>query len=149
MAVERLQIAELIKSIYIFKKTNETQLNLVLDRLEISEVSDGEVIFEEGKPPEKLYIILNGRIRITRIHKERRQIVGVLDRGDIFGFEMLEYDRPCLTTTTALGNTILLCLDREGTKLILQNTPTLNLDLQILFESYLLGLKTCPGTPWR
>lgn len=142
MAVERPQIAELIKSIYIFKKANETQLNLVLDSLEISEVSEGEVIFEEGQPPEKLYIIHNGRIRITRIQKERRQIVGVLTRGDIFGFEMLEYDRPCLTTTTALRNTTLLCLDRERTRLLLQNTPTLNLDLQILFESYLLGLKT-------
>ncbi|MCJ7623664.1 MAG: cyclic nucleotide-binding domain-containing protein [Anaerolineaceae bacterium] len=142
MAVERPQIAELIKSIYIFKKTNEVQSNLVLDSLELSDVSDGEVVFKEGQPPEKLYIILNGRIRITRIHKERRQLVGVLNRGDIFGFEMLEYNRSCLTTTTALEDTTLLCLDRKSTRLLLQNIPTLNLDLKILFESYLLGLKT-------
>ena len=142
MAVERVEIIELLKSVYLFKKTSDAQLELVLNQFNKRSYTKGECIFIQGKPAANLYLLIQGQVEISQLTPKGKRKVGELCRGDVFGFEMLEYENKCLTTATALGDCTVLWLDRNRTRLLLQNIETLNLDLKILYESYLLALNT-------
>jgi len=138
MPVERPEIIKLIKSMYIFKKLDDVKTALVADSVVALDVPAETAIYQEGEPADKLYIVFKGKVRISRTSFDEEESLGILDSGNLFGYEMLEYDNQNLATATAIDSAVLLCLDRERTRVLLEQIDTLNLDLKILYESYKL-----------
>jgi hypothetical protein len=141
MPVERSQILQFVKSSYLFKKADPSALDLLVSSLQSMDYHQGEIVYNQGDLAENLYFLFKGKVKVTRFKKDDEESMGVLDEGDIFGFEMLEYDSRCRTRTTADCPVTLLYLDRDSTRQLLEKIPTLNLDLKLLFESYILGLQ--------
>jgi hypothetical protein len=144
--LDRTEITDLLKSIYLFKKCSPEQVEMAADLFKVWEYEKGEVVFQQGKPAANFYLVFSGQVELIQMDDKGAHQKGVRGSGDVFGFEMLEYESKNLTTAVTKTSTTLLWLDREQMRELLQNIATLNQDLKLLFESYLLSLRI--RFPW-
>lgn len=142
MPAERPEIIKFIKSVYLFKKLDDAKVDLLADTFETGEYEPGQMIYTQGDGAEKLYFVLRGKVRLFRCRVEdEEESLGLFEVGDPFGFEMLEYETLNQTSARAESEVVLLCLSREKIRTLLETIDTLNLDIKILYDSYLLNLR--------
>lgn len=93
---------------------------------------DGSMIFREGEKGDKLYIVLDGRVRISKfIPGVGEEALAVLDRGDFFGEMALIDDKPRSADAKAHeSDATVLSIDRATLNEILSMDP--NASLQFL-----------------
>jgi CRP-like cAMP-binding protein len=94
----------------------------------------GETVFREGEPGEKLYVILNGQVRISKhIPGTGEEALAILDRGSFFGEMALVDRRPRSADAVA---------HEEGAELLVIADPVLGglLDIEKLSSPSLLKL---------
>jgi CRP/FNR family cyclic AMP-dependent transcriptional regulator len=86
---------------------------------------DGSMIFREGERGDKLYIVLDGRIRISKfIPGVGEEALTVLDRGDFFGEMALIDDKPRSADAKAHeADATVLSIDRATLNEILSMDP--------------------------
>ena len=74
----------------------------------------GEVLFHEGDSGDKLYIVLDGKVKLGRTSSDGREnLVAVMGPGEVFG-EMALFDpSPRSTAATAVSETQLAGLNHE------------------------------------
>jgi hypothetical protein len=144
--LDRTEITDLLKSIYLFKKCSPEQVEMVADLFKVWEYEKGEIIFQQGKPAANFYLVFSGLVELIRMDDKGSHPQGVRGSGDVFGFEMLEYESKNLTTAVTKTSATLLWLDRERMRELLKTIATLNQDLKLLFESYLFSLRK--RFPW-
>ena len=77
-------------------------------------VDSGKVVFEENAEGDRMFIIQEGNVRISKTMGGKPHILSVLGKGDFFG-EMAIVNRVKRTATaTAVGTVKLLAFDRPG-----------------------------------
>lgn len=77
------------------------------------EYKSGQVIFKDGDPGQTMFIILEGKVEITKLLGDQKTILATLDKGSIFG-EMAIIDRePRSATATTISDTMMLEISRE------------------------------------
>jgi CRP/FNR family transcriptional regulator, cyclic AMP receptor protein len=93
---------------------------------------EGSMIFREGEKGDKLYIVLDGRVRISKfIPGVGEEALAVLDRGDFFGEMALIDDKARSADAKAHeGDATVLSIDRATLNEILSMDP--NASLQFL-----------------
>jgi len=86
---------------------------------------DGSMVFREGEKGEKLYIVLDGRVRISKfIPGVGEEALAVLDRGDFFGEMALIDDKVRSADAKAHdGDATVLSIDRATLNEILSMDP--------------------------
>ena len=76
--------------------------------------SDGEVIVREGEVGDRMFIILSGKVRVSRMLNGRPVRLPELKSGDLFG-ELAIINREVRSATvSAVGNVQLLSIDKES-----------------------------------
>jgi CRP/FNR family transcriptional regulator, cyclic AMP receptor protein len=95
---------------------------------------EGSMIFREGERGDKLYIVLDGRIRISKfIPGVGEEALTVLDRGDFFGEMALIDDMPRSADAKAHeGDATVLSIDRATLNEILSMDPHASLQFLTL-----------------
>src|SRR5687767_1691423 len=94
---------ELLKNVAIFKDLDEGELAEVAEKCKEEKVNSGEYIFREGEAGNRLYLILEGEVRISRdVPGSGEEALAVLKRGASFG-EMSVFDRS-ERSTDAIAN---------------------------------------------
>jgi len=86
-------------------------------------VAPGTVIFRQGDPGDKFYLIRAGRVRVFREDASLGTELSVLQAGDDFGEMALFMDQPRSATVTALEETRLMVLSKEQFQSILKDFP--------------------------
>jgi len=91
--------------------------------------SDGSTIFREGESGDKLYIILDGKVRISKfIPGVGEEALAILLRGDFFGEMALIDDKPRSADARAHeGGATVLSIDRATLNEILGMDPSASL----------------------
>ncbi|MCK4543628.1 MAG: Crp/Fnr family transcriptional regulator [Spirochaetales bacterium] len=74
----------------------------------------GKVIFKEGEIGDKMYIIQEGSVRISKEIGGKEHILAVLGKGDFFGEMAIVTSIARTATATAAGTVRLLSFNREG-----------------------------------
>ncbi|MBU0510134.1 MAG: cyclic nucleotide-binding domain-containing protein [Chloroflexi bacterium] len=124
MVPEIEQRLALLKQIQIFNELDENQLSQVSGRLKEDRVQAGKVIFAEGDAPDKAFIIVSGRVRVTRLKEDKTEtVISIFDTGYTFGEDALYFNRSRSATVTAISETELLYLDKEGFQWLRSNFP--------------------------
>jgi len=91
--------------------------------------STGEVIIREGEKGEKFYVIVRGRVEVTKATTETESgsiQVAVLEDGDHFGEIALLDQIPRTATITALTPCICVSLQRKVLQYILASNPKID-----------------------
>lgn len=76
-----------IKSLPLFEKMADDELDRLIAHANARLVSQGETIFEQGEPADNFFLLLHGRLKVTQVTSDGQQIiVRVVHPGDLFGF---------------------------------------------------------------
>ena len=110
----------LIKKASIFADLSETELERVLEICTEQQFKFGQTIFKEDEPGNRLYIISEGEVRISRdVPGSGEEALAVLKPGACFG-EMAVFDRST-RSTDAIANTdcVLVTIARSDFEMLL------------------------------
>jgi CRP/FNR family transcriptional regulator, cyclic AMP receptor protein len=76
-------------------------------------LAPGEVIFDEGDPADRLYVIRSGEVELVRENAARQRTVARLGAGDFFGELGVVLGEPRTARAIAVSQTRLIALDRD------------------------------------
>ena len=74
----------------------------------------GEVVFREGDPGDRMYVIMSGEVEVSSEQRGKRVMLARMKRGEFFGEMSLIDDMPRSATVTALRSTRLLPMSRRS-----------------------------------
>src|ERR1044071_3711350 len=114
------EVTELLKQVMIFKDLEEDELNQVADVCREEKFVSGEYIFREGEHGNRLYLIVEGEVRISRdVPGSGEEALAVLKPGALFG-EMAVFDRTERSThAISNGGTKVLTISRPDFEMLL------------------------------
>jgi len=98
-----------LQEIDLFEYTSTEDLAHIAAITEEIEFQPEETIFTEGDIPDAMYMVIGGRVRMTR-GKEEVMVAGA---KDVFGTWALFDDEPRVATATTLEDTRVLRIDKE------------------------------------
>lgn len=75
---------------------------------------DGQIIFLEHEPGSELYIIQEGKVKITKLVDNNEVLLAVLKKGDIFGEMSLLDNKPRSASAIAFGPTKLMAVSKAN-----------------------------------
>ena len=82
-----------------------------------------EIIVEPGQPCVGAFLIESGRVEVSRMSGDRKIVVAVLGKGEIFGEMALVDHVPHIRTVRALEGTDCLLISRAQYEALLEGTP--------------------------
>ena len=138
MPSEQEQINEVLKSIFPFRLLKDDQLAVVAERLQPISLEKNLFIFKEEEDADFLFIILRGRVSLTRYNddEERDELFAVLKTGDILGFDVLDDDGSYSTSGKTITGVVLLKLSKTDLADLEEEFVVLEGGLDILYDSY-------------
>ena len=113
-------VTELLRSVAIFKDLDTGELARVSEVCREQTFAGGEYIFREGEAGNRLYLIVEGEVRISRdVPGSGEEALAVLKPGAMFG-EMAVFDRSERSTDAiSNGGTKVITIARSDFELLL------------------------------
>jgi len=117
---------ESLRAIPLFSQVSDADLELIASLLIERRYARNTTIVEEGLPGDYMYVIREGRVKVTKLSDEgREKILNFLDEGGFFG-EMALLDRaPRIASVKTLKPVRLLALSRTDFLNALRTSPDL------------------------
>lgn len=116
---------DLLAGMPLLQPLTPEQRQTLLDRVERREVRRGEVVFREGDDGEHVFLVLDGKMKISRSggSGDRENLLAVLGPGDVFGELSLFDPGPRTATATALADSQLAALTHAQLMTWLERQP--------------------------
>jgi CRP-like cAMP-binding protein len=113
-------VIDLLRKVSIFKDLDEEELAQVAEVCRKEEFKSGEYIFREGEHGNRLYLVVDGEVRISRdVPGSGEEALAVLKAGALFG-EMAVFDRTERSThAISNGGTMALTISRPDFEMLL------------------------------
>ncbi len=113
-------VPDLLRNVAIFKDLDDGELSRVAEVCRSQEFQSAEFIFREGESGNRLFLIVEGEVRISRtIPGSGEEALAVLKAGALFG-EMSVFDRSERSTDAiSNGGTKCLTISRSDFELLL------------------------------
>lgn len=127
-ATTQTLLASVLASIPLFRKCTPEQLNTLVRHASEQVYPSGHVITREGAPPEHLWVLLSGRVRVveTTADGQAEMLLGELGRADIFGEMGILREQPRSATVIAVDRTHCLVLRQRDFIAVLQESAELS-----------------------
>lgn len=101
----------------------------------------GEIIFCEFEPGNSFYLIQTGRVKISKVVKDKEKTMDILGVGDIFGEMAILEEQPRSATASAVEPVSLLHFDRDNFVSMMMSQPQLALKLLVVFSKRIYDAK--------
>jgi len=126
---------EVFKEAYLFQALDPQELQMFIDQAEYSEHAPNSVIIREDDQGENLFLILSGKVRVTKKTFEGiEQILGILEAGDFFG-EMVLLDKKSRSASVFAHSRVELARFRHAqVAAILNDHPRIGLKVHRAFS---------------
>lgn len=116
----------LVKSLPLFQKMSDPELDTLLTRATVRRVPQNEAVFEQGATADLFFLLLNGRLKVTQVTKDGQQIiVRVVNPGDLFGFARALQRSDYPGTATAATESLVLAWPTELWNIFVEKNPHL------------------------
>lgn len=101
-------------------------------------------IFLPGDPADSIYLLKSGRVRISKISSEGKQItMSILEPGNIFGeLSLVDDNSPRETIAEAMEDTLLCIIRKRDFEEFLKQHPEINLQVTKLIGMRLKNIET-------
>jgi CRP/FNR family transcriptional regulator len=97
------------------------------------------LVFDQGDPTRLVYLIKRGKVRITRLTADGKEVtVAVLGAGDLFGEETLFDDAPRTTHAVCIEESLLCTAKADELFALLSRDPILALNVANILSDKLL-----------
>ncbi|WP_116102930.1 Crp/Fnr family transcriptional regulator [Amycolatopsis thermalba] len=108
----------------IFQGVEPAAAEALAQTLETVEFPRGHVIFSEGEPGDKLYIILSGKVKIGRKSADGREnLLWIAGPSDMFGELSIFDPGPRTSTATTVTEVRAVSMDRPSLRKWIANRP--------------------------
>ncbi len=104
----------------------------------VQRYSDGDVIISEGIVSNNVFIILEGKVNITKKSDKKNVLVAQLKEGDVFGEMGLISGKVRSANCMAVGNVTIGVIDKEKFSQLIDNLPE---DLQAVVRALVSRLR--------
>ena len=114
------EVTDLLKNAPLFKDLDDAELVEIAALCKEERFESGAYVFREGEPGNRLYLIADGEVRISRdVPGSGEEALAVLKKGALFG-EMSVFDRSERSThAIANGGCRLLSVSRPDFEILL------------------------------
>lgn len=141
------EVLETLRKVVLFSVLEEDELQRVAASCELVHVSLGEQVFEQGDAGDAFYVILSGKVRITRKPEPGAKDLTLanLGQGSYFGEVALIQDVPRTAGARASQDSTLLSLSRQDFRELLLGLPDVAAQLEqcVRNRSVQTFLRTC------
>ena len=118
-----------LRQVDLFAGIDEGEMRRLVERATLREFGRGSVILHPDEPQERVYVIKEGRVKISRYSPDgREQILALLGPGDIFG-ELALVGEAEPVHAEAFEDALLCALSRDDMAALLRRRPELMLHL--------------------
>ncbi len=125
---------EYLRSFPLFERLSEASLRAIIPHLEWEEFSEGELIFSEGQRGDRLFLVAEGRVQISReIEGVGENLLAILERGDFFGELSLLDGNPRSSDARALSPVLLLALHKSSLEELFSSSLEISSELTWAF----------------
>ena len=108
----------------LFAALDDETAQTLLDNMVKTRMERGDVLFHEGDPGDKLYVIVEGKIKLGRTSTDGREnLLAILGPGEMFGELSLFDPGPRTATATAVAETQILGLSNEQLQRFIAGRP--------------------------
>ncbi|MBI3163006.1 MAG: cyclic nucleotide-binding domain-containing protein, partial [Chloroflexi bacterium] len=132
--IEPKQRVIFLDKIHLFNGLRENELAGIAQSLVEREIPKGRVVFKRGDKPDGFYMVYKGKVNITRPAEGGEQFLAWLAPGDYFGEEALFENRTRSATITAMDDSILLFLSKNGFDKLLAQYEKLKPNFQVAIK---------------
>jgi len=101
----------------------------------------GEIIFCEFEPGNSFYLIQTGRVKISKVVKDKEKTMDILGVGDLFGEMAILEEQPRSATATAIEPVTVLHFDRDNFVSMMMSQPQLAFKLLVVFSKRIYDAK--------
>jgi CRP/FNR family transcriptional regulator, cyclic AMP receptor protein len=101
----------------------------------------GEILFCEFEPGNSFYLIQTGRVKISKVVKDKEKTMDILGVGDIFGEMAILEEQPRSATATAIEPVTVLHFDRDNFVSMMMSQPQLAFKLLVVFSKRIYDAK--------
>lgn len=122
---ERLDVARVLGKCFLFAKITEAERLLIAPYFEYQAYETGDVVCREGDPGDSLYVVVQGKLRVTF---QRAHLIDI-GPGGWAGEIALAREGPRTATLTARDKVVLLTLTRKRFFEIMRRRPALGTQL--------------------
>jgi len=121
---------ELLRTVPIFSELSEADIASLAKLTSRRACPKDTVVFFENEEGDSFFCIVDGRIKVTILGDDGREVIlSVLGRGDFFGEMALLDNEPRSATAIAVEDTELLSLHRNDFQAALSDNRTINTGL--------------------
>ena len=122
------EIHESLRAIPLFAEVSDVDLEAVASLLIERRFPKHKTIVEEGMPGDYMYIVCDGRVKVTKLSGDgREKILEMLGSGSFFGELSLLDGAPRSASVKALTETRMLALSRGDFLNLLHRSPDLSM----------------------
>jgi CRP/FNR family transcriptional regulator/CRP/FNR family cyclic AMP-dependent transcriptional regulator len=116
----------LLRSVPLFSELEEKEIDILLKAAEKKKYRKNKVIFFEDEFGDVFFLIISGKIKVTKISLDGHEIIlSILKEGDFFGEMSLLDNEPRSATAIALDDSELIVLKQENFLTILYENKIL------------------------
>jgi hypothetical protein len=133
---DEISTVQILQQMPLFHNLSEAQMMSMAESSSRLVLSRGELIYEQGSQADSFYIILSGRVQLTRVTSQGDETLGSLDEGDYFGLETLEEEMLRQSNASALTEVILLVFDSARIKEFADRYPVLQKRFLLIRRSF-------------
>ncbi len=113
-----------LRAISLLRDVEDTLIETLATKFVREEAGPGITIVKEGKPGDKFYIIVHGKVEVSTLSRHGKKIqLAILGDGDYFGEIALIQDSMRTATVTALSPCLLFSLERAEFDKMLNKAP--------------------------
>jgi len=119
-------VIKILKKIDLFKNLSDEELKELEHYLTTSLFKKKEDIFTEGDAPEWFYIVLTGKVKVTKISHDGKEIIlEIISPYDIFGGVAVLRNFPYPANAVAMEDSKILKISRKNLMRVVDRFPNL------------------------
>ncbi|MFB6347801.1 MAG: patatin-like phospholipase family protein [bacterium] len=117
------ELVDFLEDVPIFSSLPASTLQDLVSKMEWIELSPGETLFEKGDSPDKLYVVVFGRLMATVNEREGNGFIGEITRGEYVGEMGFITDEPRSANIVAGRKSYLVSLERNAFENLIGENP--------------------------
>ncbi len=112
-----------VKRCFLFFELLDDEIELVIKNCYVESFEDGQTIFKEDDIGRDFYVILSGKVRLTKNMGGREIEITVMNKGEALGETVLTHESKRMTSIIASGTVDLLVIDQDSIFLLYDKHP--------------------------
>ncbi len=134
-----MNITEFLVSCPLFDCFSQSELDALAQALMVERYPDGHIFMQEGQRGDALFLILDGKVSITRLNRHNREVehLHTMTKGELFGLIALIDHGKRTATCTAAGEVTAASLPVSAFELLYDSNAPIAYHFQYLIARQL------------